>query len=113
MNCTIFKNHRRLLIIGLVGFFAFVALLLRLIPMLTMGHTDILSMVASDDPLYDLRLVELFLANHFQYTWFDPMTNFPYGTSIYWGPMTIYSPALPARSQGRPPVRISSGYVFL
>ena len=28
-------------------------------------------------PSTDLRLVELFLANHFQYTWFDPMTLFP------------------------------------
>ncbi|MFZ2073786.1 MAG: oligosaccharyl transferase, archaeosortase A system-associated [Methanoregula sp.] len=86
----ILKNHRKLLIIGLVGFFVLVALWLRLIPMLTMGHTDILSMVASDDPQYDLRLVELSLANHFQYPWFDPMTNFPIGTSIYWGPLTIF-----------------------
>ncbi len=86
----ILKNHRKLLIIGLIGFFVLVALWLRLIPMLTMGHTDILSMVASDDPQYDLRLVELSLANHFQYPWFDPMTNFPIGTSIYWGPLTIF-----------------------
>jgi dolichyl-diphosphooligosaccharide--protein glycosyltransferase len=90
LDCSILKNHRRLLIIGLVSFFALFALLLRLLPMLTIGHTDILSMVASDDPQYDLRLVELFLANHFQYAWFDPMTNFPHGTLIYWGPLTIY-----------------------
>ena len=90
MNCSILKNHRRLLVIGLVSLFALFALLLRLLPMLTIGHTDILSMVASDDPQYDLRLVELFLANHFQYAWFDPMTHFPFGTSIYWGPLTIY-----------------------
>ena len=78
MNLIILKNHRKLLIIGLIGFFVLVALWLRLIPMLTMGHTDILSMVASDDPQYDLRLVELSLANHFQYAWFDPMSNFPH-----------------------------------
>ncbi|MGA2918987.1 oligosaccharyl transferase, archaeosortase A system-associated [Methanoregula sp.] len=90
MNFTVIKNHRRLLIIGLVGFFALLALWLRLLPMFIPGPTDILSRVASDDPQYDLRLVELFLANHFQYAWFDPMSNFPHGTSIYWGPMTIY-----------------------
>jgi dolichyl-diphosphooligosaccharide--protein glycosyltransferase len=90
MNWRIIKNNRQLLIAGLVGFFALFALWLRLIPMLTMGHTDILSMVASDDPQYDLRLLEQFLANHFQYSWFDPMSHFPFGTSIYWGPMTIY-----------------------
>jgi len=89
VNCSILKTHRRLLVIGLVSLFALFALLLRLLPMLTMGHTDILSMVAMDDPQYDLRLVELFLANHFQYAWFDPMTNFPHGTMIYWGPLTI------------------------
>ena len=77
------------MVIGLVAFFILVTLVLRLMPMLTMGHTDILSMVASDDPQYDLRLVELSLANHFQYLWFDPMTYFPVGTSIYWGPLTI------------------------
>ena len=90
MNFTFVKKHQRLLIIGLVVFFALFALWLRLIPMLTTGTTDILSKVASDDPQYDLRLVELSLANHFQYAWFDPMTNFPVGTSIYWGPLTIY-----------------------
>lgn len=90
MDCSFVKNHRRLVIIGLVGIFALVALWLRLLPMFIPGSGDILSKVASDDPQYDLRLVELFLANHFQYTWFDPMTNFPHGTSIYWGPMTIY-----------------------
>ncbi|MGB7789495.1 oligosaccharyl transferase, archaeosortase A system-associated [Methanoregula sp.] len=77
------------MIIGLVGIFTLVALWLRLLPMFT-GPVDILSKVASDDPQYDLRLVELFLANHFQYAWFDPMSNFPHGTLIYWGPMTIY-----------------------
>jgi len=46
VNLSILKNHRKLVIIGLVGFFVLVALWLRLIPMLTMGHTDILSVVA-------------------------------------------------------------------
>ena len=89
VKLTFFNDRKKWLVIGLVGFFIIVALWLRLIPMLTMGHTDILSMVASDDPQYDLRLVELSLANHFQYTWFDPMTYFPVGTSLYWGPLTI------------------------
>ena len=57
------NNHRTQLIIGLVVLFSVFALWLRLIPMLTMGNTDILSMVASDDPLYNLRQVEQILAN--------------------------------------------------
>jgi dolichyl-diphosphooligosaccharide--protein glycosyltransferase len=89
LNYSFITNRRRLLVVGFVAFFILIALFLRLIPMLTMGHTDILSMVASDDPQYDLRLVELSLANHFQYPWFDAMTYFPVGTSLYWGPLTI------------------------
>jgi len=89
VKLSILNDRKKWLVIGLVGFFIVVALWLRLIPLLTSGHTDILSMVASDDPQYDLRLVELSLANHFQYPWFDPMTYFPVGTSIYWGPLTI------------------------
>jgi dolichyl-diphosphooligosaccharide--protein glycosyltransferase len=84
------KNRRTYFIAGLVLIFSLFALWLRLIPMLTMGHTDILTMVASDDPLYNLRQVEQLLANHFTYTWFDPMSYYPYGTSIYWGPLFIY-----------------------
>jgi dolichyl-diphosphooligosaccharide--protein glycosyltransferase len=52
-----------------------------------MGNTDPLSMVASDDPLYNLRQVELLVTNHLNYSWFDPMTNYPNGTNVYWGPL--------------------------
>ncbi len=55
--------------------------------MLTMGNTDVLMLVASDDPLYNLRQVEQILANFPNYGWFDAMTQYPYGTSIYWGPL--------------------------
>ena len=75
------------MIFGLVAFFTFFALWLRLLPMFTMGNTDPLSMVASDDPLYNLRQVELLVTNHLNYSWFDPMTNYPNGTNVYWGPL--------------------------
>jgi hypothetical protein len=50
VNFTVIKNHRRLLVIGLVGFFAFFALWLRLLPMFAVSPSDILSRVASDNP---------------------------------------------------------------
>jgi len=81
------KNRRLFLIVGLVAFFSVFALLLRLLPMFGMGNTDILSMVASDDPLYNLRQVEQILANFPNYAWFDPMTLYPTGSTIYWGPL--------------------------
>jgi len=86
-----FLNRRNLFIAGIVAFFIIVCLWMRLLPMiLSGGHTDTLLMVASDDPLYNLRQVEQLLANHFTYTWFDPMTQYPVGTDIYWGPLFTY-----------------------
>jgi dolichyl-diphosphooligosaccharide--protein glycosyltransferase len=82
-----FKNRRLYIIVGLISFFSLFALWLRLLPMLTMGNTDVLSLVASDDPLYNLRQVEQILANFPNYGWFDAMTQYPHGTSIYWGPL--------------------------
>ena len=81
------KNHRNYLILGLLAIFFLFALWIRILPMLMMGKTDILLMVGSDDPLYNLRQVEQLLANHLTYAWFDPMTFYPNGTSIYWGPL--------------------------
>ncbi|WP_292424367.1 oligosaccharyl transferase, archaeosortase A system-associated [Methanoregula sp.] len=86
-----FMNRRNLFIAGIVAFFVIVSLWIRLLPMLLSGgHTDILLMVGSDDPLYNLRQVEQLLANHFTYTWFDPMTLYPVGSTVYWGPLFIY-----------------------
>jgi dolichyl-diphosphooligosaccharide--protein glycosyltransferase len=82
-----FKSRRFYIIAGLVGFFSIFALWLRLLPMLTMGKTDVLMLVASDDPLYNLRQVEQILANFPNYAWFDPMTRYPDGSPIYWGPL--------------------------
>jgi len=81
------QKHRKYLIFGLVAIFSFFALWLRLIPMLSMGNTDVLMMVASDDPLYNLRQVELIMANFPNYAWFDPMSLYPGGSAIYWGPL--------------------------
>jgi dolichyl-diphosphooligosaccharide--protein glycosyltransferase len=81
------KNRRTYLILGLVTLFSVFALWLRLIPMFIMGNTDILMMVGSDDPLYNLRQVEQMLANNLAYAWFDPMTLYPSGSTIYWGPL--------------------------
>jgi len=81
------KNRRTQLVIGLVTLFSIFALWLRLLPMLNMGNTDVLMMVASDDPLYNLRQVEQILANFPNYAWFEPMTLFPTGQTVPWGPL--------------------------
>ena len=81
-----YKKKRTFLILGLVAIFSLFALWLRILPMFT-GNSDILTVVGSDDPLYNLRQVEQILANFPNYAWFDPMTLFPTGSTIYWGPL--------------------------
>jgi dolichyl-diphosphooligosaccharide--protein glycosyltransferase len=80
------KNYGKYGIAALVAAFALFALWIRLLPMFQMGTTDILGMVAMDDPMYNLRQVEVMLA-HSGYAWFEPMTLYPTGTIIYWGPL--------------------------
>ena len=87
MELVDLKNRRTQIIIGLVALFSIFALWLRLLPMLNMGNTDVLMMVASDDPLYNLRQVEQILANFPNYAWFEPMTLFPTGQPVPWGPL--------------------------
>jgi len=55
--------------------------------MFNMGNTDVLMMVASDDPLFNLRQVEQIIANFPNYAWYDPMSLFPTGMAIPWGPL--------------------------
>jgi dolichyl-diphosphooligosaccharide--protein glycosyltransferase len=81
------KSRLTYIIAALVIFFSLFALWLRIIPMFSLGHADILTAVGSDDPLYNLRQVEQILANFPNYAWFDPMTFFPTGSPIYWGPL--------------------------
>ena len=79
------KDRTTQVVIGLLVVFSIISLWMRVLPMFMMGNTDILSMVASDDPLYNLRQVEQIIANYPNYAWYDPMTLFPVGSVIYWG----------------------------
>jgi dolichyl-phosphooligosaccharide-protein glycotransferase len=82
-----FKDRTNQLVIGLLIVFSVISLWTRILPMFLIGNVDILSMVASDDPLYNLRQVEQIMANYPNYAWYDPMTLFPTGSVIYWGPL--------------------------
>jgi dolichyl-diphosphooligosaccharide--protein glycosyltransferase len=73
--------------VALLGVLAF---WIRMLPATLIGSQDILTFVGSDDPIYNIRQVELMLANFPTYAWWEPMTHFPYGTDLYWGPLTTY-----------------------
>jgi len=85
MDISGLKNQKTLFIIGIVIIATLFSLWLRLLPMFNLGLTDILSVVGSDDPLYNLRQVEQIIANFPAYNWYDAMSLYPYGSAIYWG----------------------------
>ncbi|MGA2104320.1 MAG: oligosaccharyl transferase, archaeosortase A system-associated [Methanoregula sp.] len=69
----------------LLAFMA-IALLIRLIPALFIKDSGFLYTLDTDT-WFTLRQVEV-MVNHFpQYDWFDPMTAFPTGKVIDWGPL--------------------------
>ena len=108
------KNRTTQVVIILLVVFSAISLWMRLLPMFGIGNADILSMVASDDPLYNLRQVELILANYPNYAWYDPMTLFPVGSVIYWGslfPILIATVCLIVGATTRPEI-ISVGLVI-
>lgn len=108
------KDRTTQLVILLLVIFSAISLWMRLLPMFSIGNADILSMVASDDPLYNLRQVELILANYPDYAWYDPMTLFPVGSVIYWGslfPILIATVCLIFGATTRPEI-ISVGLVI-
>jgi len=67
-------------------FFMVLALALRAIPALFIHDAGFLYLHDTDS-YYTLRQIEV-MVNHFpQYNWFDPMTAFPDGKTIDWGPI--------------------------
>ncbi len=83
------KTDKKILFIVIVVLFilSIFTLFLRILPLLKMGSTDIINIVGIDDSLYNLRQIEVMLANYPAYNWFDAMTMYPTGQSVPWGPM--------------------------
>lgn len=70
----------------LLATFTAVAFVLRMIPALFIGNVGYLPTYDTDG-YYTLRQIEV-MVNHFpQYNWFDPLTAYPTGKSIDWGPI--------------------------
>lgn len=85
MDVTNIFTKKNVLITGIVICLAIFTLWIRILPLFTLGNADILTLVGSDDPLYNLRQVEQIISNFPNYAWFDTMTQYPYGEQIYWG----------------------------
>lgn len=80
------EKQRNILIAGALILLSLFALWIRLIPMAGLTAAGVAD-VLGNDPWYNLRQVESLLANGLTYAWYDPMTLFPTGDPIYWGPL--------------------------
>jgi len=88
----LFNNpkHRTYFVLALLVISALFMFWLRILPLLNLGNGDVFSLVQPDDPMYALRQIDLTLANFPNYAWFDPMTQYPVGSTVYWGPLLTY-----------------------
>ncbi len=73
-------------IAAVILFFMAIALLLRLIPALFIKDAGFLYTYDTDG-WYTLRQIEVMVHHFPQYNWFDPMTAYPTGKFIDWGPL--------------------------
>ncbi len=82
-NLVISSNR---ITIALLILFCCCSFFLRVLPLLSL-QGDLLHHIDPYDSLYLLRQVELMQANFPSYNFFDPMTFFPAGANIQWGPV--------------------------
>jgi len=66
--------------------FMLVAVFLRAIPHAVLVDGSFTSLIGAD-AWYNLRQVEVIAANYPGYAWFDPMTAYPTGKEVAWGPL--------------------------
>jgi dolichyl-phosphooligosaccharide-protein glycotransferase len=86
MDISALKKYRPHLIVLLLLFFMAVALILRILPAIVTRDQAFFP-VYDTDTWYNLRQIEVMVHNFPQYNWFDPMTAYPEGKSIDWGPL--------------------------
>ncbi|MDD1667953.1 MAG: oligosaccharyl transferase, archaeosortase A system-associated, partial [Methanomicrobiales archaeon] len=87
---NLLSKYRRYLVWIALVLIGILCLWIRLNPLSnlhTLAGGDPLNLSASDDPLYNFRQVELIIRHFPAYAWFDPMTLYPVGQTIYWGPL--------------------------
>ncbi|KUG20568.1 MAG: oligosaccharyl transferase, archaeosortase A system-associated [Methanomicrobiaceae archaeon] len=83
------NKYQTHLVLGLIIAFTLFGLWIRALPASTIV-TDAGVNLLGNDPWYHVRQVEHLLENFPRYAWFDPMTHFPDGEVVYWGPLFNY-----------------------
>lgn len=106
------RRYRYGILGGIVLILTVLAFWIRILPFSDLAGTG--DMIASSDAWYNLRLIEVALANNFEYISFEPMTLYPTGQEIAWGPLFTWIAAAVAVIAGavtRPEVITAAGWV--
>ncbi len=86
MALAALKDHKTALTAAALLIFMLVAVLVRAIPHAVLVDGSFTSLIGTD-AWYNLRQVEVMVANYPGYAWFDPMTAYPAGKEVAWGPL--------------------------
>jgi dolichyl-diphosphooligosaccharide--protein glycosyltransferase len=86
MDISSFKKYQSHLIVLCLFFFMVIAFVLRILPAIVTRDLAFFP-VYDTDTWYNLRQIEVMVHNFPQYNWFDPMTAYPAGKIIDWGPL--------------------------
>ncbi len=81
-------DRQQKFIIATIVLLSLFAFYIRIIPLLNLSGSPV-SLMSPDDPYYNFRLVEQ-VVTHGTYPWFDPMTFYPNGSWLNWGPLFTY-----------------------
>ncbi|MGB9176385.1 MAG: oligosaccharyl transferase, archaeosortase A system-associated [Methanoregula sp.] len=86
MDISATKKYLPHLIVVCLFFFMVIAFVLRILPAIVTRDQAFFP-VYDTDTWYNLRQIEVMVHNFPQYNWFDPMTAYPAGKLIDWGPL--------------------------
>lgn len=93
MDFSALKRYQSQITVVLLFFFMAVAFILRILPAIVTRDMTFFP-VYDTDTWYNLRQIEVMVHDFPQYNWFDPMTAYPGGKIIDWGPGLPFIAAL-------------------
>jgi dolichyl-diphosphooligosaccharide--protein glycosyltransferase len=79
-------SKQQLVILGVLIGIVIISLILRILPFFQMDFTAF-AVHGDPDVWYNFRQIEVMVSDFARYNWFDPMTAYPVGKYIDWGPL--------------------------
>jgi dolichyl-phosphooligosaccharide-protein glycotransferase len=86
MDLSNLKKYQSYVIVGFLLLFMGIALFIRMIPALFIKDPGFLY-IFDTDSWYTMRQIEVMVRDFPRYNWFEPMTAYPTGKVIDWGPL--------------------------